>query len=72
MRVLCLGGNGHMGREAVRTLLREPKVKRLTVTDLDGEAAGRFVASLADERAPPWAGHRDKAPGKPSRPTVWP
>jgi hypothetical protein len=40
-----------MGREAVRTLLREPKVKRLTVTDLDGEAAGRFVASLADERA---------------------
>lgn len=51
MRVLCLGGNGHMGREAVRTLLREPKVQRVTVTDLDGEAAGRFVASLGDERA---------------------
>jgi hypothetical protein len=51
MRVLCLGGNGHMGREAVRTLLREPKVQRLTVTDLDGQAASRFVASLGDERA---------------------
>ena len=48
MRVLCLGGNGHMGREAVRTLLRERKVQRLTVTDLDGGAAARFVASLAD------------------------
>jgi saccharopine dehydrogenase-like NADP-dependent oxidoreductase len=51
MRVLCLGGNGHMGREAARTLLREPKVQRVTVTDLDGEAAARFVASLGDERA---------------------
>lgn len=50
MRVIVLGGNGGMGRYAVRTAVSLGFVDEVVVADLDGEAASRF-ATLCGPKA---------------------
>ena len=51
MRIVVVGGAGAIGRVVVRDLARSPEVERITVADLDAEAAS-LVAAVARSRSP--------------------
>jgi saccharopine dehydrogenase-like NADP-dependent oxidoreductase len=50
MHIVVLGGGGAMGRISVRELAEHPSVTRVTVADLNQEAAQRVVAALPTGR----------------------
>ena len=52
MKIMVLGGSGNMGQEVVRTLLLDKGlVERVTVADINLDAARRFVERLGNSRA---------------------
>jgi saccharopine dehydrogenase-like NADP-dependent oxidoreductase len=50
MKVLALGGSGHYGQVAVKTILKNEMVDRLVVADHNFGMAASFVESLNDHR----------------------
>ena len=50
MKVVVLGGAGDMGSEAVRDLVAFTDVERVTIADLNLEAAEKLAQSLGDRR----------------------
>ncbi len=50
MRVVVLGGAGDMGSEAVRDLVKFTDVEKITIADLNIEAADKLAAETGDER----------------------
>ncbi len=50
MHIVVLGGGGAMGRITVRELAEHPSVSRVTVADLNPQAAGRVVNALPTGR----------------------
>lgn len=53
MKIVVLGGAGHMGQHAVSALLDLPFVERLVIGDRDGEGARRLADSSGSTKAIP-------------------
>lgn len=50
MDIVVLGGAGDMGSEAVRDLVKSPEVKKITIADLNMEAAEKLASSLGNKK----------------------
>ena len=50
MKIFCLGGAGRICREAILDLVKNSAATRITVADINAEAARKVVAWLADPR----------------------
>ena len=49
MKVLALGGSGGMGRYAVQSLYKHPKIKKIYVADINADSAKDFSLTFSDK-----------------------